>query len=336
MNEEGSNISNQGYSTRERLLEVVRILQEYTDEKSMLSIHEIYSFFPENSKVGIRGVREDISALETSNAFPVISVQEKNGLKKHYYYDGRLFEVHELRLLMDAIAAAKFIPKKETNQLLAKIRQLTSRPLSKQLGNELQVTDKANSDAQEVTAFVQLLHEAVQEKQVVTFQYGRYDTNLEFKLSNNCKEYEVQPLGLVWNRDRYYLVAHLISANEVRQYRVDRMRNVQLTEEYFVPDPTFSLRKYVRNMFHMYSGVMISLEAEFSERLINVVVDRFGLSANIKKQDNGKFALKAKVAMSDGLVGWLLRWGSNVKVLHPPVLRNQMKEEIEKMNQLYQ
>ncbi|AOV07081.1 helix-turn-helix transcriptional regulator [Sporosarcina ureilytica] len=324
------------FSSRERLLEVVRILQEHTDVNHMLDIHEIHGYFPESSKVGIRGVRDDIQALEDSNAFPVISVQEKNGLKKHYYYDGRLFEIHELRLLMDAIVAAKFIPQNEAERLFMKIRKLTSQHLAKQLMNELYVTEKIDFNTQEVTTFVQNLHEAIHEKKLVTFQYGRYGTDLQFQLSNDGKLYEVKPLGLVWNRDRYYLIAHYIPKNQVRQYRVDRMRNVRVLEEDYVPDPDFNLQEHIKNMIYMYSGDMISLEAEFSETLINVVIDRFGLESNIQSQDNGKFVLKAKVAMSDGLIGWLLRWGSDVKVLHPPVLVHTMKEEIKKLNQHYE
>ncbi|MFD1206278.1 MULTISPECIES: hypothetical protein [Sporosarcina] len=67
-------------------------------------------------------------------------------MPKHYYYDSRPFEIHELRLLMDAISAAKFISRNETD--------------------------------------VQLLHEAIHDKHIVAFQYGRYRTDLNFHLSN--------------------------------------------------------------------------------------------------------------------------------------------------------
>ena len=60
----------------------------------MLTIHEIHGFFPEHVKVGIGAVREDVQSLENSIAFPVVAVQQKNGLTKHYHYDGRLFEIH--------------------------------------------------------------------------------------------------------------------------------------------------------------------------------------------------------------------------------------------------
>lgn len=79
----------------------------------MLFIHDINRRFPEDSQVGIGAVREDVAALEESLVFPVSSIQEKVGIPKNYYYDDRPFEIHELRLLMDAINAAKFISRNE-------------------------------------------------------------------------------------------------------------------------------------------------------------------------------------------------------------------------------
>jgi len=93
----------------------------------------------------------------------------------------------------------------------------------------------------------------------------------------------------VWNNDRYYLVAHFSKEDEIRQYHLDRMRNVRVLEERFVADPYFDLKTYTRGMLHMFGGYMISLEAKFHDKLINVVIDRFGLKANIVDQQNGTF-----------------------------------------------
>ena len=322
-------------TARERLLEVIRILETYTDEDEMLSIHDIHSRFPEDMQVGIGAVRDDVAALEESIVFPVSALQEKVGMPKHYYYDGRPFEIHELRLLMDAISAAKFISGNETERLLMKIRKLTSQRLAKQLTNELHVAEPSTQDATDIVATVQLLHEAIHDKRIVAFQYGRYGTELHFHLSNEGQDYLVHPLGLIWNNDRYYLVAYFTAADEVRQYRVDRMRTVRVQDEQFVPDPYFDLREYTRKMFHMFGGELISLEARFADKLINVVIDRFGLDANIQDNKDGTFLLKAQVAMSEGLVRWLFRWGGDVKIIHPQKLVGRIKEEVEKMYKHY-
>lgn len=132
----------------------------------MLSIHDIQSHFPEDSNVSIGAVREDVAALEESIVFPVSALQKKNGMPKQYYYDGRPFEIHELRFLMGAISAAKFISRNETDRLLMRIRKLTIRRLAKQLTNELHVAEPSAQDAIEIVATVQLLHEAIHDRQM--------------------------------------------------------------------------------------------------------------------------------------------------------------------------
>ena len=314
-------------SSRERILEVISILEKNTDNEDMKTLHEIHAMLPENSNAGVGTVREDLLALEESFIFPISAVQEKNGKQKHYHFDGRLFEIHELRLLMDAISAAKFIHQSETNRLLMKIRKLTSRRLAKQLNNELYVVNDAKHDLVEVTKVVEQLHTGIQDRKVITFKYGRYGTDLKFHLSNDENDYLVKPYGLVWNSDRYYLIGEYIAKGDIRQYRVDRMRSIQVTDESFVPDPDFILKRYVSKMFHMFGGEPLSLEAAFSNDLINVVIDRFGTDANIQVKGSDSFVLKTQAIMSEGLVQWLMRFGHRVKVIHPEILVNQMKEE---------
>ena len=293
----------------------------------MKTLHEIHAMLPEHSNVGVGTVREDLLALEESFIYPISAVQEKVGMQKHYHYDGRLFEIHELRLLMDAISAAKFIPQSETNGLLMKIRKLTSKRLAKQLNNELYVVNDTKYDLGEVTKIVEQLHTGIQERKIIAFKYGRYGTDLKFHLSNNKDDYLVKPYGLVWNSDRYYLIGEYIEKGEIRQYRVDRMRTIQVTDESFVPDADFNLKTHVSKMFHMFGGDPLSLEAVFSNDLINVVIDRFGTEANIQANGSDTFVLKTQAIMSEGLVQWLMRFGHRVKVIHPKDLVSRMKEE---------
>ncbi|MET3574919.1 helix-turn-helix transcriptional regulator [Bhargavaea ullalensis] len=320
-------------NSRERLLKVVHLLMEETDERHPLTIHEIHARF-DGLGVSLKALREDVQALEESDDFPVAAVQEKEGTVKQYFFDGRRFRVHELRLLLDAISAAKFIPEQLTQSLLGKIRKLTSRPLADQLNNELHVAADS-ADVTDTAAAVQTLHEAVQNRLRIAFKYGRYTPDLDFRLSRDGGDYVVEPYGLAWNNDKYYLIAYFPEKEEIRQYRVDRMRGIRLAGGDFVADPGFSLQAYLGSAFHMYSGEAISLEARFENRLINVVVDRYGTSANIRRDGEGHFILKTQAAMSDGLVRWLLGWGAGVSVLHPPQLTGRMREEIKRMNELY-
>ena len=73
--------------------------------------------------------------------------------------------------------------------------------------------------------------------------------------------YCVSPWALTWDNENYYLIAYDPSAPEgsrIRNYRVDKMENIQLTEEkregaqHF--RGSFSPAAYSRKMFGMFSG----------------------------------------------------------------------------------
>ena len=64
-------------NSRERILEVISILEKNTDDEDMKTLHEIHAMLPENSNAGVGTVREDLLALEESFIFPISSGSRK-------------------------------------------------------------------------------------------------------------------------------------------------------------------------------------------------------------------------------------------------------------------
>lgn len=114
------------------------------------------------------------------------------------------------------------------------------------------------------------------------------------------------------------------------------MRNVTITEKRFIKKRK-DLSTYVQNSFHMFGGQYdwITLQFKLNQTVLNGVLDKFGLEADVKKVNKETFLLKAKVKLSQGLRVWILGWGSQVKVVSPPSLVNEIKEETRKVKDLY-
>lgn len=98
------------------------------------------------------------------------------------------------------------------------------------------------------------------------------------------------------------------------------------------------LSTYVQNSFHMFGGEdeWITLQFQFKQEILNGVIDKFGRDADIRKGENDTFILKAKAKLSQGLKGWILAWGSQVKVISPQKLADDIYEEAKKIMELYQ
>jgi predicted DNA-binding transcriptional regulator YafY len=320
-------------SSKQRLLRLQDLLMKYTDEETELTLEGILDKFYQEYKVhaGKKAIRDDLKELEDSLLFDVTVNQAKEGVEKYYSHQGRLFEIHELRLLIDAVSAAKFISNEDTENLVNKIRKLTSENQAKQLTNRIILPENTKNENQQIKYSIHELHTAILTSHIIQFQYGKYDLNKKFQLSRNGNYYPVKPYALVWHNDYYYLIGEFIPNEEIRHYRVDRMRNVSSTNETFHPDPDFNVPKYTEKLFHMYSGEEYLVEIEFDANLINVVIDRFGRGVNIRQVGEDSFRISTQAIISDGLVKWLLTWGSEAKVLTPPSLVDRMREEAEKL-----
>src|SRR5699024_1168631 len=123
--------------------------------------------------------------------------------------------------------------------------------------------------------------------------------------------------------------------SELRHYRLDRMRDIEVTEELFEKDASFELQSYVDNSFQMFSGEDAEIVVRFHIGLLNPMYDRFGLNVGIEQDGEHHFILRTKAKISEGLLGWILQWGTKAEVLEPSSLVESVSKEIEKMTSIY-
>ena len=323
-----------GISNGERLLHIIDILIKETDENHKISKNDIEKKLSsrvfEPLTLSSPTINGDIRLL-TEFKYGIIT-ERSNHTSNLYYCGERLFETSELRLLIDAISTCKSISKRDVAQYVDRLKKLTSIYEGSKLKNSLVIDDVWVCEDPKLKYYINILHEAVQDNQCIQFKYGRYNTKKEFII--NERQYIVGIYGLVWSNGFYYLVGKDIEKDKVVNYRVDRMRDVINIEKSFDRE-NFDLSEYLKRCFNMYTGEYGTLDIVFDNHLINAVIDRFGKDINITKYDENRFKLTIKAAISKGLIRWLLNWGSDAQVLYPPSVISQMKEEIEKMNKLY-
>jgi predicted DNA-binding transcriptional regulator YafY len=85
----------------------------------------------------------------------------------------------------------------------------------------------------------------------------------------------------------------------------------------------------------MFSGEPKPVQLICNNDLLDVMLDRFGKSVKIQKNDEASFILKTNAAVSNGLVAWILQFGSRVKVKAPNDLIYEIKKAAEETYKLY-
>lgn len=165
-------------SSKERLLKVMEIFQKETNEEKMLSINDIIQRLQEEySKVTAtayivdrKTIKRDINKLK-GNSFYIEECIGKME-KKLYYYCGEIFEMYEIRILLDAVYSTKFLTNKERENLLYKIKSLTNKSDTKIYDSKLYVPQLVISENSSLKYYLDEIHRAIFSNKKLRFQYG--------------------------------------------------------------------------------------------------------------------------------------------------------------------
>lgn len=326
--------------TKMRLMhDIIHYLTKFSDEYHSVTVQDIYSHVLElhdGADFHIDRVRRILKEMESIEAFSIVKYQEGEGKPAYYSYDGRLFELYELRILIDAVVSARFITKIEKMKIVEKLKELTSVSLAKKLENQIYINENASANNKQVRYWIDKIHRAISDGKQITFKYGRYNIDLEFVLSREGAYRIVNPYALHWDNDYYYLIATEKNHEDtIIHYRIDRMRDLAIVQNAANVNPLFNVTEYTSQLFHMYSGERKQLNAKFKHGLINVITDRFGTNIKVKRVDEAWFLLETKVILSEGLLRWMLTWGSDVQVIEPVELVQWIVDENKKIKEMY-
>lgn len=113
--------------TKLRLLYLYQYLVEHTDPDHPLSTVELIQMLNEkyNMRVARNTVCNDLIMLRNSD----LHIDYVESTQNKYFYDGRPFEVSELKILIDVLISAKFITERMSQELIAKLLTLTTKKM---------------------------------------------------------------------------------------------------------------------------------------------------------------------------------------------------------------
>ena len=153
------------------LLLLQQYLYEHTDDQHPVSVADILAFWREH---GIQAGRKSVySAIEVlqSNGMDIVCVKST---QNRYFVGERLFELPELKLLVDAVESSRFITAKKSERLIEKLGKLTSESHARQLDRHIYMDGTAKPENECIYYSVDEIHNAIQEKRQITFQYYEY------------------------------------------------------------------------------------------------------------------------------------------------------------------
>lgn len=173
---------------KNRPLYIFKYLWDNTDEDHPAIINDILAHLETN---GIHASRKTIAAdlvqLQECG-FDVICTKSR---QNRYFIGSRDLELAELKTIVDAVQAAKFISASKSRDLIGKLSSLSSPHQAEQLKRNLYVDGKAKTNNEAVYYTVDLLHNAINRGLTVEFQYIEYNARMEKALKHNGQVYRL-------------------------------------------------------------------------------------------------------------------------------------------------
>lgn len=321
-----------------KLLYIIKILTELTDEDHPLSATEICEKLSAYDITAERkAIYDDIECL-ISFGYDIISTRvPKNG----YFLASRDFELPEIYLLGDAVRTAKFISEKKTRELTSKLDGMLSRYQSKKSINGIYIDNSSKTRNEEIFYNIDSINTAISEGKKISFKYGKRVLNNR-QITTEYKTRTVSPYAMTWQDDHYYLICNYQKYDNLMNLRIDRIKSVQILDEqsrHFseVSDykDTFDVADYTKKLFGMFGGDMQQVKLRCSNKILEQVADRFGENIFITNVTDTHFDFTVKAAVSDGLVTWIMNYGSDIEVITPAELRNKIADRAEKVLEVY-
>ena len=179
--------------TNLRHLHILQYLYERTDDEHPASTADITEYLAEK---GIAVHRQTIASdveLLINFGFDIITVRSR---QNQYFYGSRQFELAELKMMVDAIQAARFVTNKKSEVLTNKLMQLTSNHHASKLNRQLFVAGRVKATNESVLYTVDLLYEAINENKRIQFKYYEYTSDKKKILKHKGYLYEFSPYDL--------------------------------------------------------------------------------------------------------------------------------------------
>ncbi|MCB2206238.1 WYL domain-containing protein [bacterium] len=156
------------------------------------------------------------------------------------------------------------------------------------------------------------------------------------KVQYRSKRYRLHPYSLLIHNGTLYVLGQVPPHTDTIYLALSRFKSVELTEDTFVRDESFSLSEVLRSSFGIWYEKPVDVVIRFDKTVVpSIESRRWHPTQSMSRDDEGNLTLRMHLGPSKELIAWILRWGQFAEVLEPSSLRKEMAATIKEMSRNY-
>lgn len=308
-----------------RLLQVASILYSRGSSEQGVAATEIATL----TNVNVRTIYRDLKALEEELGLPIF-VAERGfyGIERKAFLPPLQLSLAEAIILF---LAARLIARwsDESDQAVigafVKIADLLPQPIARHVTATMVVVAEQRTDERFSRVFTSVAR-AWADGRVLEIVY---DPGTGAGRTTRVRPYLLEPSAAGRS---IYLIGWDETADAMRTYKVERIRQaIVTTDTYQIPD-NFSADRWLANSWGIWSSdgtplpeIVLRFTPEAAPRVRETVWHRSQVLADLP---DGAVELRVRVAGLVEIRPWILSWGNSVEVIEPAELRNEVAERL--------
>ena len=341
------------------LFNTLEILKKYSDEDHRLTQAELLEYLKKDydMEVDRRTVKSNLMDLielgyeiESQETTRMIRNEKTGEVEESTimssFYLVRDFSNPELRLLIDSLLFSKHLPYSQCKDLVEKLEGLSNKYFHASM-NYISTMPEDKTNNQQIFYNIDVLDEAISKGKKVSFKYLDYGTDKKQhpKLDKDGKErvYVVSPYQMVAKEGKYYLICNYDYYDDVSNYRVDRITEIEILEAKAKPfeelkwsnGQRLDLAEYMKKHVYMYSSADSQVTFRIVKPMISDIIDMFGKDVQFFDETEDTVCVKAKVNEA-AMIQFAQSYAPDVEILKPVELREKVKERLRKGYRCYE
>lgn len=159
-----------------------------------------------------------------------------------------------------------------------------------------------------------------------SFKYISFNYENEKGENANLK---IQPYGIIYG-EKTYLIGYNEDKKGFRYYKLHKIKEPKILDEYFEKDEKFKLKNYLSHSFGVYQEKPMQIKLLFSKEVKEAIKDyNLHPTQKLKQNTDGTTTVTFEAGGRYEICWHLFRWGKNVKIIEPQDLKETYKNLLE-------
>ena len=318
---------------RNRVYRILKIISLLSIRYKKWSAKELADLF----NVSERTFHRDKEIIEEMG-IPIYYDNEKRkySIIENYYFqppDINRDEALALLLAGQAIEDESFLYRKDIDTAIAKILNSLPESIQKLLENlegKISYQQGAGVNINPYRELIKIIENCIGESNSLIIDY--------YSLSQDeVKSRKIDPYALAIKNGAYYLTGYCHLRSEIRLFRVDRIKDISCTKEIYERPNDFNVNEYLDDAWGVErNDKKYRVKVIFNDKAARLVQEmNWHQSQRITELAGKKIRFEVITGSFEEIKSWVLGFGSSAEVIEPKELKQAIREEVEKMKEIY-